>query len=121
MLVEALAAVAIMAIALASITQALAAAYRTAGTDDHMTKALLLLNNKLHEYYLTADNIVNEENACPAPFSRFTYKTSFTSGSEIQGQKPLQVAIHWFSGKNVNQVVAAILPTTDLSNVNKSP
>lgn len=109
-LAETIAAVAIMGIALASISQSLVVAYRVAVQNQDTTKALLLLRNKLQDYYLVGgSHIQEEESACPDPLSRFRYKAAYLPESEALGQKPLYVTLAWSSGTHTKQLAATIL------------
>ena len=107
-LIEAIAAVVIMAVSLSLILQSFSANYRATVMDQDYSKALILLENRLSG--ILADpthlpKIIPDEH-CPLPFERFDYKMSMTKLTEPQfkGIQLLSLAVIWPAGKNGHSI-----------------
>ena len=107
-LIEALAAVAIIAVSLTLIMQSFIGNFRSVVLHQDYAKALTLLENRLDQsFVIKASDFVNNQH-CPKPMERFYCKGSITdlNDANTQGLKRLDLAITWPSGKRNKEVIA---------------
>lgn len=107
-LVEALAAVAIIAVSLTLIMQSFASTLRASVLHQDYIKALVLLQNRLEAVSLKdMSDLGIPDKPCPSPFGRFHYKTAIKdmNGQPLyQGLKQIDIAVEWPSGPRQREV-----------------
>ncbi len=107
-LVEALAAVAIIAVSLTLIMQSFASTLRASVLHQDYIKALVLLQNRLEATSLKdMSDLGIVDKPCPEPFGRFHYKTAIkdVNGQPLyQGLKQIDIAVDWPSGPRQREV-----------------
>ena len=106
-LLEALAAVVIMAVALTAVMGSLASSYRGVVQDQDCSKAVLLLENRLSQVFLkgvSARDVSDQD--CPEPWSRFRCRAfvNVPPGLDLRGVKEARLSVLWPAGKRTREL-----------------
>ena len=102
-LIEVLASVMIISVSLTIIMQSFIGQYRSATLHQEHTKALILLQDKLSQWYagIPIPSQTSAKEYCERPYEKYFYNSTFTPlhDSQIQNLSRLTLSINWPSGK----------------------
>jgi type II secretory pathway pseudopilin PulG len=123
-LIEALAAVAIVGVSLALIMESFAGNFRATVLDQEYTKALVLLENRLDRaFQQNIKEVAAADEPCPAPLDRFHYHAKLESldSPDAGNLKRLEVTVSWPSGKKDRELsVVTYIKAPDVKQETKS-
>jgi len=122
-LIEALAAVAIIAVSLTLIMESFAGNFRATVLHQEYTKALVLLQNRLDQaFVMEIKDVVKSGEPEPHPLERFRYQSKLKDLDEAnKGLKRLDMTVSWASGPKTRAVSATTyLKTEDVKQETKS-
>lgn len=111
-LIEVLAAVAIMSVSLIMIMQSFHSQYKATALTQDYSKALLLLENRVGHALRSNlnDKPPSPQEPCPAPFERYVCKTKIDKlrTGPLDGVSLLALSVAWPAGKKERSVEAGI-------------
>lgn len=111
-LLEALLATVILSMSITVIMQSLTSSLRAAKYSAQYTKALILLDDQLTEYFQEGfiETGIKETQSFPAPFDDYKYSVSSDSAEDFgEHVNLLEMDINWKSGRRENGIIVETL------------